>query len=38
VQAAGDYALPDVCAEPEAEVTADLEVIGHVVADDPQGD
>ena len=35
VQAAGDDALPDVDPEPQAEVTADVKVVGHVVADDP---
>jgi hypothetical protein len=35
VQAAGDDALSDVCPEPQAEVTADVEIVGHVVADDP---
>jgi hypothetical protein len=34
VQAAGDDALPDVSAEPKAEVTAGLEVVRHVVAVD----
>src|SRR6516165_1564777 len=38
VQAAGDDALPDVCPEPQAEVTADVEVVGYVIADDPQRD
>src|SRR6516162_1856882 len=38
VQAAGHDALADIVPLPEAKVTADVQVVGDVVADDPQRD